>query len=62
MTRKPSNIPSAELMSCAYDGCENEVTEDDYCEECGSCICEEHNSNLINLSTVHSVTDHWGDE
>ncbi len=49
-------------MSCAYDGCENEVTEDDYCEECGSCICEEHNSNLINLSTVHSVTDHWGDE
>jgi hypothetical protein len=44
---------------CAYDDCENEVTEDDYCEECGCYICEEHNLNLINLSSGHTLEEHW---
>jgi hypothetical protein len=30
-------------LICAYDDCENEVREEDYCEECGCYICEEHN-------------------
>ena len=46
-------------LVCAYEDCDNEVFEEDYCEECGSYICEEHNTNLMNLSTAHQVEDHW---
>jgi hypothetical protein len=38
------------------------VREEDYCEECGCYVCEEHNTNLMNLSTVHRVEDHWAEE
>jgi hypothetical protein len=46
---------------CAYDDCNGYVNEDDYCEECGCYICEEHNTNL-DLSFDHLLEDHWAKE
>lgn len=45
---------------CAHEGCENEVTEDDYCPGCNDYICEEHSRNL-SLMGRHVPEDHWED-
>lgn len=43
---------------CAREGCENEVSEDNYCHGCNDYICEEH---TINFSLIghHVPEDHW---
>jgi hypothetical protein len=46
-------------LICAYPDCENDVTEDDYCDDCGCYVCEEHNTNLMGLHADHDVEEHW---
>lgn len=49
-------------MKCAFEDCDNDVTDDDYCEECGVYVCEEHNPNIMSLSAFHALEDHWAEE
>ena len=46
---------------CAYEGCTNTVTEDDYCSGCGSYICIEHDGPryVDPPEDEHDPEDHW---
>lgn len=50
-----------EEPSCAYEGCTNPVTDDDYCYGCNCYVCEEHDENGL-LGKYHTVVEHWNEE
>lgn len=42
---------------CAYEECENEVDDGDFCYGCGHYICDEH--SLCDPWGSHDPEEHW---
>jgi hypothetical protein len=61
-TTKSTTAHDNSPMSCAFDGCKNTVTPDDYCHGCKQYVCEEHSTNYSLFGAHSDVSLHWTEE